>query len=97
MGAINIFLHVGATTQHLKFFHHFLHFRSLSLRNQLLESKICCNNKFMENQIYNGFPNYKKLITYQKNVAMSKLIDGTINMDFNRDGFVVFCILLHES
>jgi hypothetical protein len=51
----------------------------------------------MENKIYNGFPNCEQLVTYHKIVTMSKLVDGTINMDFNRDGFVVFCILLHES
>jgi hypothetical protein len=51
----------------------------------------------MENQIYNGFPNYEQFVTYKKNVVMNKLVDGTINMDFNRDGFVVFCILLHDN
>ncbi len=51
----------------------------------------------MDNQIYNGFPNCEQLITYHKIVAMSKLVDGTINKDFNRDDFMVFCVQLHES
>jgi hypothetical protein len=97
MGAINSTLHVEQIIQHLKIFHHFLHFRSLWLKDQLFESKICCNNKFMENQIYNGFPNHKQLATYQKIAAMSKLVDNTINKNFNKYGFVVFCILLHEN
>jgi hypothetical protein len=51
----------------------------------------------MDNQIYNGFSNHKQLATYQKITAMSKLVDNTINTYFNKDGFVVFFILLHEN
>jgi hypothetical protein len=70
---------------------------SLWPKDQLLENKICYNNKFMENQRYNGFINCKQLDTYQKIVAMSKLVNNTTNTNFNKDGFVVFCILLHEN
>lgn len=96
-GAINSTLHAKQITQHLKIFHHFLHFMSLWPKDQLLENKICCNNKFMENQRYNGFINCKQLDTYQKIAAMYKLVNNTTNTNFNKDGFVVFCILLHEN
>lgn len=51
----------------------------------------------MENQRYNGFINCKQLDTYQKIAAMYKLVNNTTNTNFNKDGFVVFCILLHEN